>query len=208
MNKQLRTTSLIALMVWAAFFLIGIVNHRPFICIISGLFFALSAYRRFKISRYKSPVEKLWDSFADTHPELKEYPYQIWNFYDSKECSGIADKIINRTIRAASYSLDFFDANHEPIPEVGQYNVICCSGEAIGIAKTTAVTEMCFCEYDQAHALTEGYATLEKWKKVKKEMFETQCEKMGFSFSEDMKLIYEEFEIVYCERRKEGIQHA
>ena len=102
----------------------------------------------------------------------------------------------------------FFDANHEPIPEVGQYNVICCSGEAIGIAKTTAVTEICFCEYDQAHALTEGYATLEKWKKVKKEMFETQCEKMGFSFSENMKLIYEEFEIVYCERRKEGIQHA
>ena len=69
-------------------------------------------------------------------PELKEYPYQIWNFYDSKECSGIADKIINRTIGALHRTtLDFFDANHEPIPEVGQYNVICCSGEAIGIAK-------------------------------------------------------------------------
>ena len=196
MFKNFRTTGILSLVIWAAFLIVGLLESRPFICIISGLFFVTGFYRRAKIIKQKDPAEILWDRFVETNPEMTDYNYQFWNFV-SNEDDTLFDKLRNGKVCAQSFSVDFFDANNKPLPSIGQINMICCNGEVVGIGRTKDIIYSKFNEVDSNLAKMEGFQNISKWNSAKKKIFSIQSECMGVNFSEEMDLIFEIFELIY-----------
>ena len=196
MLNKIRTTGLIMLIIWAAFFIIGLTEHRPFICIVSGLFFAVGFYRRVRIIKRKDPVELMWEGYTRENPDMKDYPYEFWRFQSGEDMQ-LYEKLKDGIVRAQSFSVDFFEANAKPFPSVGQINIVCCDDKVVGIGKTVEIIRTTFGHVDKALALMEGFPTLAKWRTAKKKVFGILCERMGMRFSDDLEIIFEIFEIVY-----------
>lgn len=197
MRNLFRTTGLLSLSIWAAFIIVGIVNNRPIIIVISGLFFALTIFRRFKIRTTKAPDVRMWEAFSESEPELRNYKYRRWVFNESSLNNGIIEKILHGKVTGESFSVEFFDANNQEIPCVGDYNVIMQGIYAICIVKTVDIIYTTWGGVDNKLAAIEGYSTPEKWKAAKKFKFQNICERMEYEFSDDLELFFEVFEVVY-----------
>jgi uncharacterized protein YhfF len=90
----------------------------------------------------------------------------------------------------------------ESLPETGEYNIILDAGdEAVCITRTTKVDVGRFSQVtaDHAHREGEGDRSLSHWRDVHRKFFTQELEAEGLEFSEDMKLVCEEFEVVYSE---------
>lgn len=210
MRNLFRTTGLLSLSIWAAFIIVGIINNRPVIIVISGLFFALTVYRRYKIRTTKAPDVQMWEAFSEENPDLKEYKYRRWVFDESSINNNIIEKIIQKKVTGESFSVEFFNANNQKIPEVGEYNVIVQGIYPICIVKTVDIIYSTWGEVDSELARIEGYSTAEKWRAAKKYKFQTICDRMEYEFNDDLELFFEVFEIVYTgedfERAKKKIR--
>lgn len=83
---------------------------------------------------------------------------------------------------------------------MGDYSIITdWEGEAKCIIQTTAINIRPFKDVPASFALREGEGdkSLEYWKEVHHHFFSEECKDMSKSFSEDMRVICEEFEVVY-----------
>ena len=202
MPNIFRSTGLLPLIIWTAFFIAGIVKGRPVICIISAAFFILGFYRRMKIVKEKDPTEVLWNDFVSENPEMKDYPYQFWNFNSDDE-KMLFEKMKNGMIQGQSFSVDFFEANNQPLPQIGQINILCCNDKPIGICQTTDIVFSSFDEVDTQLAKIEGFTSLGKWRASKKRVFEVLCDRMGMDFSGEFKLLFEKFKVLCWAKNKE-----
>lgn len=206
MKSILKTTGLISLTVWAFFLIMGLILHRPFICIISGLFFLLALFRRNSERRRINSAQRLWENFIKENDELREYPYHIWKFADDSEYrKNIIARIFDGEVCGESYSVNFFEANSQPLPEIGTYNIVCdMTGQAYFIVKTVAVIPCCFGQVTPALARMEGCSSVQQWRRFNERKYRGLCDRMEAVFSEELPLIFERFEIVYTEMKKEG----
>lgn len=83
----------------------------------------------------------------------------------------------------------------------GEYSVILNSREeAVCIIRTTKVYVVPFCEITETHAFKEGEGdkSLSYWRKVHEEFFKNALERKGLNFDEQMKVVCEEFEVLYA----------
>ena len=88
----------------------------------------------------------------------------------------------------------------EDLPETGAYSIILDSDDqAVCITRTTKVYVTPFSQVTADHAFKEGEGdrSLEYWRKVHKKFFTEDLKEAGLSFDEEMKLVCEEFEVVY-----------
>lgn len=185
--------------IWLAFLIIGIVQQRWTMCIVSVIFLGISILMFMQKKKMKNSAEKMWRAFALDKPEMKEYPYQIWTFLEGPEFrKNIIARILDGEVTGESYSIDFFDANQEVLPEVGRYNVICDGrGQAYCIVKTINITTTTFGAVNSHLAQVEGCKDVDQWKKYNKNKYERICEKLDIEFNRGLPLFFEEFEIVY-----------
>ena len=72
--------------------------------------------------------------------------------------------------------------------------------EAVCIIRTTKVYVAPFCEITENHAFKEGEGdkSLSYWRKVHEEFFKNALERKGLNFDEQMKVVCEEFEVLYA----------
>ena len=102
---------------------------------------------------------------------------------------------------ASAYELYAFDG--EPLPKPGEYSVILNShDEAVCIIKTTAVYVVRFCGVTEEFAFKEGEGdrSLAYWKKAHERFFTEQLKEAGLEFSPEMKVVCEQFELVYAQQ--------
>ena len=86
------------------------------------------------------------------------------------------------------------------MPRVGEYSIILDSeNEAKCIIQTKIVYVVPFNEVTEEHAYKEGEGdkSLIYWKTVHKEFFTECLEEVKLSFNNSMKVVCEEFEVVY-----------
>lgn len=206
MKGIFRTTGLLSIVVWLIFLIAGIVLARPLICIISGLFLLLAVFRRHRLVKRENSAREMWQAFTADKEELRDYPYKLWKFSDEGEYrKNIISRILDGEVRGESYSTDFFDANSQPLPKVGQYNVICdMNRQAYAIVKTSDVTAVSYGDVNEKLARLEGYGTVSQWKRFNENKYKSLCDRMDIIFSKDLPLIFEEFEVVYPLTEKEG----
>ena len=103
-----------------------------------------------------------------------------------------------KTATASAYPL--YEMDGEPLPEVGEYNIILDTDDnAVCITQTTSVTVVPFREVTAEHAWKEGEGdkSLAYWTQVHEAFFTACMEEARLEFTPDMKVIYEEFTVVF-----------
>lgn len=123
--------------------------------------------------------------------------YEAWAFGDDPERLA---ELVKTGIKTATCSLHcLYEIEEEPLPEVGEYNVILNSAdEAVCITRTTNVYVTTFDNVTGEHAFKEGEGdrTLGYWRKAHEKFFGNELSVVGKVFDGETKLVCEEFELV------------
>ena len=124
--------------------------------------------------------------------------YEAWAFGGAPD--ELAELVLNgiKTATASAYPL--YEQEQEPLPQVGEYNVILnAKDEAVCVTKTTKVCVVPFREVSADHAYREGEndRSLDSWRAVHRDFFTEEMTAAGLTFDEDMPVVCEEFLRVY-----------
>ena len=142
-------------------------------------------------------AEELWGEYSKQR-YADECSYEAWAF--GVDADALAKLVVTgeKTATASAYPL--YELENEPLPKTGEYSVILDSEEnAVCVIQTTKVYVAAFSEVtaEQAFKEGEGDKSLAYWREVHERFFtECMCE-AGLAFTPEMKVVCEEFEVVY-----------
>lgn len=142
-------------------------------------------------------AEQMWIEYKKINDDIKDN-YKAWAF--GVEADLLADLVLKgeKTATASAYPL--YEIENEPLPNVGEYNIILDSEDkAICITKTTKVYIEEFKKISKEHAFKEGEGdkSLSYWKRCHEEFFTMCMNEIGKEFNESMKVVCEEFKVVF-----------
>ena len=142
-------------------------------------------------------AEEMWIEYKKTNYSVKD-EYEAWAF--GVDADLLADLVLRgeKTATASAYPL--YAIENEPLPKVGEYSIILDSkNNAMCIIKTTKVYVEEFKEISEEHAFKEGEGdkSLSYWRKCHKDFFTMCMTEVGKEFNEDMKVVCEEFKVVF-----------
>lgn len=142
-------------------------------------------------------AEELWQMFTtETEPQIDEY--DAWSF--GTDADLLAALVVSGTKTATSSSYPLYELENESLPEEGEYSVILDSeNNAVCIIQTKKTYILPFDKITKEFAYKEGEGdrSLEYWRKVHEEFFTKCLKEYGIKFSYDMKVVCEEFEVVF-----------
>ena len=143
-------------------------------------------------------IEKMWKEFITKNNITNNCVYDAWAF--GSETDLLAKLVVEgeKTATASVYPL--YELDNESLPKVGEYNIILNSkDEPVCITQTNKVYVIPFAEVSADHAYKEGEGdkSLEYWRNEHEKFFTECLEEFGLRFTPDMKVVCEEFEVVY-----------
>ena len=112
----------------------------------------------------------------------------------------LADLVLRGEKAATASAYSLYEIENEPLPNVGEYNIILYSeNKAICVIQTTKVYIEEFRKISKEHAFKEGEGdkSLSYWRKCHKDFFTMCMAEVDKEFSEDMKVVCEEFKVVF-----------
>ncbi len=124
--------------------------------------------------------------------------YEAWAFGDAPD--KLADLVRKGVKTATCSSYDLYLRENEPLPKAGDYSVILNSNrEAVCIVKTIKVYVTAFDQVTAEHAYKEGEGdkSLEYWREVHVDFLTRELASIGLVFHEKVRVVCEEFELVY-----------
>lgn len=146
-------------------------------------------------------IQKFWESF------LKEAGLPLSTTYQEafhfELTQALADHLLKLVLankkRATASSLYAYEIQQERIPQVNDFSILTdWAGTPFCVIKTTAVTILPFKRIPFALCMREGEDdTLESWQKGHRAFFTKEGNALGYSFCEDMPVVFEDFEVVY-----------
>ena len=122
-----------------------------------------------------------------------------WHFeMNEKACNYLLDLVLKGKKSATSSSLDGYKCSEEEIPKVGDLSVITdWNGNPGCIIRTTNVLVIPFKDITFEIAKKEGEDdNLDSWRKNHIEFFKEEGKELGYQFNENMKVVFEEFEVI------------
>ena len=143
--------------------------------------------------------DALWESFTRQKGISKDARHSAWCYG-----SNTPDELLELTLKgvktatASAYAL--YNACPDELPRKGDYNIIEDSaGNARCIIQTTVVNIVPFDKVSERQAYKEGEGdkSLEYWRGVHKTFFGLDLAQEGMSFTPDMPVVCEEFELLY-----------
>ena len=141
--------------------------------------------------------KELWNQFKEKN-NISDCDYEAWAFGVDADMLANLVLIGEKTATASAFPL--YESEKEPLPEVGEYSIILDSKDnAVCIIKTAKVYVVPFKEVTAEHAYKEGEGdkSLEYWRAVHEKFFTDCLSEAGMLFSGDMKVVCEEFDVVY-----------
>ncbi len=145
-------------------------------------------------------AKQLWERYVALNPNTPNH-YDAWKFGYTKELADeLSDLVLlgTKTATASNYAL--YEIENEPLPFVGQYNII-LDGEDIAksIVVTTSVEVVPYDEVSAEHAFLEGEGdrSLAYWRDVHEEFFTEELQHINRSFNPKMPVVCQRFQLVY-----------
>ena len=141
--------------------------------------------------------KELWDLFTKEN-NIDENNYEAWAF--GVEADVLANLVVTgeKTATASAYPL--YEVEEEPLPAAGEYSIILDSKDnAVCVIQTTKVYVIPFNEVTEEQAFKEGEGdkSLGYWREVHEKFFTECMGEAGLKFTYDMKVVCEEFVVVY-----------
>lgn len=137
-------------------------------------------------------AKTMWEQYAIPKEIVAEY--DAWCFGDDADT--LAKLVLAGTKTATASAHPIYELENEELPLEGQYSVVLWrDGNAACIIKTTRVYIVPFSQVsaEQAYREGEGDRSLAYWQKVHRAFFTREMEDAGLTFTEDMKVVCEEF---------------
>ena len=141
--------------------------------------------------------KELWKAFI-AESQLSDCEYEAWAF--GTDADLLAHLVLTGEKTATSSAYPLYELEKEPLPVAGEYSIILDSKDhAVCVVKTNSVSVVPFDEVTADHAFKEGEGdkSLDYWRKVHKKFFIKCLREVGLSFSTEMNVVCEEFEVVY-----------
>lgn len=140
---------------------------------------------------------QLWQAFAQTQPNLGD-SYEAGAF--GVEADKLANLVLKGVKTATSSAYDLYALDDEDLPQVGTYDIILNQAEeAVCIVQITKVDIIPFKLVSAEHAFKEGEGdrSLAYWRQVHESLFTKWLAYADLTFTEDSKVVLEEFQVVY-----------
>ncbi|MFC3927466.1 ASCH domain-containing protein [Streptococcus caprae] len=141
--------------------------------------------------------EDMWQAYKTINPNAGD-DYEAWAFGLLED--ELAQLVLDGVKTATASGYDLYALEDEPLPSDSSYNIILDSqGNAVCVTKQTKVYVTEFCNVTAEHAYKEGEGdrSLAYWRQVHEDFFKPYYEEAGLTFSENSKIVCEEFEVVY-----------
>jgi uncharacterized protein YhfF len=153
---------------------------------------------------------KVKDNEVKVHELSKAYFNKIkqparqlnaWYFCDNeKDANECAELVLAGIKRATATSIYAFELNQEPLPRLGDLNIITdWNGKPQCIIKTTQIDIIPFSNVSAEFAAIEGEGdkSLAYWRNVHWAYYNRELQSTQYQASEDMLIVCEQFEVVY-----------
>ena len=145
-------------------------------------------------------AEQLWHRFIEKYLEHTGKAYEAWSYgVDPDELAALT---LDGTKTATASGYELYEIDNDPLPEEGGFNIILDGeGQAVCITQTKKVFVTPFKDITERQAYKEGEGdrTLAYWRKVHIDFFEEAYQEAGLPFSEESRVVCEEFERVFPE---------
>ncbi|MBR4142121.1 MAG: ASCH domain-containing protein [Firmicutes bacterium] len=122
-----------------------------------------------------------------------------WHFERTESaCNDLLGLVLQEKKRATSSSLAGYQISGEKPPEEGELSVITdWDGNPRCVIRTVRVTRLPYKDITFDLARREGEDdTLESWRNSHEKFFREEGKELGYEFTEDMTVVFEEFEVV------------
>lgn len=146
-------------------------------------------------------LEEFWNDFIKCN-QLKSTTTYIESFHfelTEKLSNSLLELVLSGKKKATASSLLSYEIEGTRIPQVGDYSIVTdWDGVPRCVIETTAVTITPFSQITFDICKREGEDdTLESWQKGHKHFFVEEGKELGYSFSEDMSVVFEDFKVVF-----------
>ena len=146
-------------------------------------------------------VIEFWQEFLITTEKDPETNL-LESFYfgiTEKSANALLDLVLAGKKRATASSLLAYEATNESVPQVGDFSIVTdWEGNPKCIIETTAVTVIKFKDMTFDICKREGEdENLESWRRNHTWYFAEDGRERGYSFSEEMPVVFEDFEVVF-----------
>lgn len=155
---------------------------------------------RYATVRPWNKIELFWWSFlCETGKSLRTNYIDAFHFCMTEQLANdllelvLAGKKTATTGSKLAYEIDGF------MPAVGAYSIVTdWEGNPRCVIETTAVNEMPFCEMTFDICKREGEdECLKTWQEGHERFFREEGQNLGFTFTKDMPVVFEDFKVVY-----------
>lgn len=146
-------------------------------------------------------IERFWNEFLRETGRSADTPCsESFSFgMDDRLADELLRLVLIGKKRATASSLPGYQVTNESLPEVGELSIVTDSaGVPCCVIETTAVTILPFKDITFEICRREGEdECLETWQEKHRAFFTEEGKLLGYEFSEDMYVVFEDFEVVY-----------
>lgn len=146
-------------------------------------------------------VDEYWRKFLkDTgRKETLKYNGEVSFGYDAASINQLNALVLSGQKTATCSALQAYDINMDRIPKAGEYYIVTdFNEEPVGIIEDTNISILPFKNVTWELARKAGEEnSIEEWRQTHKEFFTEEGRMMGYDFSEELPVVFEEFTCVY-----------
>ncbi|TFD94405.1 ASCH domain-containing protein [Jeotgalibacillus sp. R-1-5s-1] len=142
-------------------------------------------------------AQKYWNKYWESQTGDKPQKVSAWQFGESPDY--LAQLVIDGIKTATCSGHVFYELENEPLPAVNDYNIILNGAdEPVVMTRTVSVQIMPMNEVPEEFAVAEGEGdrTYQYWWDTHVRFFKEDLGRVGLSWSEDMMVVCERFEVV------------
>ncbi|OGX78267.1 RNA-binding protein [Exiguobacterium sp. SH31] len=137
-----------------------------------------------------------WNQFWEQDSTLQPDDVEAFQFGD--DANHLAKLVTSGQKTATCSAYILYEIEQEPLPYVGQYAIVLdATDHPVAIIRTTEVTIQPMNEISEDFVLSEGEGDYAEWWHAHKRFFTDLLSTYQRSFTEDMKVVCERFEVVH-----------
>lgn len=149
----------------------------------------------------QSLIENYWQHFlAATGRDSATRYSDCFHFGSSADMAdALLELVLSGQKRATASALPWYEIENEPVPKAGDLIILTnFAGEPKCVAEVTAVAVLPFRDITWEICKREGEdENLESWRAGHIHFFTLDGQQVGFEFTWDMPVVFEDFEVVY-----------